>query len=262
MTNIINSLKQFGLKEKEIKIYLALIQSSPSTVQNISRLTSIPRATVYQRLENLKKIGLIDFVIDSTGKLIKAIHPKYLISLAQKRVEKSIKLKDNIMNVMPDLLSIYQPIESKAKVMHFEGIQAVRRMIMNYDMEAKDKNLYGYATYEMTEILGKNFIYEQYHKKFFKKGYIDHFIMSDCKENKKYFNWVKNYKLYKKGRIIVKKLPEKLFNLRVNVAIYDDKYSISLMKGGKVFGVLIQNKEIHDHQMELFMFLWNKAIRI
>jgi predicted transcriptional regulator len=262
MSDINSVLKQLGLNEKEVEIYLALIQSGPASVQNISRSTGISRSTVYQRIDNLKKARLVNWEYGDKGKVIKANRPEELKEVIEKRVEESQKLQSDFEKVLPEFTNLFQPTTTKAKVLYFEGAEGLKRQIFNYDMEAKDKDLYGYATMSMVPVLGNDFVVNVYHKKFWDKGYRDHYIMGDCKENQKFFKEVKSTKLYKNKRIFIKKLPVKLFNPKVSVAIYDDKYSIQLMKSGKPFGVLIQNQEIKDHQMDLFRIAWKAAEEI
>ena len=258
MSDINKTLKRLGLNDKEIRIYLSLIQTGPSPVQNISRATSISRSTVYQRLENLRERGLVIFEQGTKGTVVRAIHPRKLKELITKRVEESTKLADSFEKILPELLNLYQPITTKAKVMHFEGVEGLQRMIYNYEMEAKYKKIYGYTTVRIDYVLGKDFI-KKYHQKFFTKGYIDHFIISNNKENQSYLKSVKGSTLYKTKRIFVRKLPQKVFDPKVSVSIFDDKYTISLMKAGKPFGVIIQNQEIVEHQMDIFKILWKMA---
>ncbi|MBU0975247.1 MAG: helix-turn-helix domain-containing protein [Patescibacteria group bacterium] len=261
MPTVNSVLKQLELNDKEIKVYLALIQSGPSSVQNISRVTSISRSTVYQRIENLKKAGLVIFEFGDKGQVVRAIHPDKLKEIIEKRVEESKKLSAEFDSILPELANIYQPTSTKAKILHFEGKDGIQRMIYDYEMEAKSRNLYGYTTIMLDKITGKEFN-RKYHKKFYKKGYKDHFLMSDSKGSRAYFTEVKSYWLYKEGRIFVRKLPQSIFNPKVNVSIYDDKYSIALIKKGKPFGVIIQNEEIAQHQLEIFKILWNQSEEI
>lgn len=263
MSTINSVLKQLDLNDKEIKIYISLLQSGPSSVQNISRATSISRSTVYQRLENLKKLGVVFFEHGEKGQVMKAIHPEKLKEIIESRVEKSKRLASEYENILPELVNIYQPTSTKAKVIHFEGIEGIRRMIYNYEMEAKDRNIYGYTVETISNLLGSEFI-KKYHDKFIKKNYRDHFIMSDNAENKKYFDFLISgkSKLFNEKRIIVKTLPQDKFLPKVTTSIYDDKYAIALMKEAKPFGVIIQNAEIAEHQLEIFKILWNQAVGI
>ena len=261
MDNIINALKQLGLNDKEVEIFLSLLKSGPISVQQLARLTNISRSTVYQRLDTLNAQGLIVFERGEKGVMVRTVTPKEVGKIIEERIAKTQKLLSEFNVILPQLEDIYQPNFSKTKVMYFEGVKGLQQMIYNYDMEAKNKNLYGYTTVAINKVLGMSFI-KKYHEKFLKKGYRDHFIMSDNKENKEYLKTVKDSKLFIMKKIFVRKLPEKIFNPKVSVSMYDDKYTISLMRGGKPFGVIIENQEIANHQMEIWRILWNSALEI
>jgi sugar-specific transcriptional regulator TrmB len=258
MSDITTTLKQFNLSDNEVRIYLSLLQTGPSSIQSISRATLIPRSTVYQRIESLLDKGFLVEEVGEKGQIVRAINPSNLREIVDKRVKKSRKLKHNFESILPELTSLYKPASSKTKVMHFIGIEGLQRMIYNHEMEAENKNIYGYTTNQISDILGQNFIWK-YHEKFLKKGYTDHFIMSKNKKNKEYFDTINELEVFKKGKIRVRTLPEKTFNPKVTVSIYDDKYAIAQVVKGKPFGVIIQNEEIVKHQMEIFNILWKTA---
>lgn len=56
-------LKQLGLSDKDIEIYLSGLKLGPSSVQEISRKAGVKRSTTYLIFENLKKMGLAITVI-------------------------------------------------------------------------------------------------------------------------------------------------------------------------------------------------------
>jgi sugar-specific transcriptional regulator TrmB len=158
MSDIKQTLGKLNLNDKEIDIYLALLKSGPASVQNVSRSTSISRSTVYQRLENLKNAGLVNFEFGEKGKAVKAIHPEKLKEIIDKKVMESRKLSNDYNAILPELSNLYQPVSTKSKVMYFEGLSGLKRMIMNYEMEAKNKDLYGFSAYKEFKFIKLIFI--------------------------------------------------------------------------------------------------------
>ncbi|MCK5266986.1 MAG: helix-turn-helix domain-containing protein, partial [Spirochaetes bacterium] len=53
------SLRKFGLKDKEIKIYLTLLTLGPSSVRKIALEANINRGTGYDILKKLIEMGLV-----------------------------------------------------------------------------------------------------------------------------------------------------------------------------------------------------------
>jgi sugar-specific transcriptional regulator TrmB len=59
-------LKKLGLKEKEVKVYLAGLEVGPNSIKNIAEKVKIPRPTVYEIVKKLEEKGL--FVETKKGK--------------------------------------------------------------------------------------------------------------------------------------------------------------------------------------------------
>jgi sugar-specific transcriptional regulator TrmB len=54
-------LAQFGLSDKEVTTYLALVELGPSPVRSIAAHTKINRGSTYDALKALKEQGLVTF---------------------------------------------------------------------------------------------------------------------------------------------------------------------------------------------------------
>src|SRR5258708_27934173 len=54
-------LKNFGLSEKEISVYLALVELGPSSVREISAKSKVNRGTTYDILRALIKLGIASY---------------------------------------------------------------------------------------------------------------------------------------------------------------------------------------------------------
>jgi len=51
-------LKKLGLKDKEVKVYLAGLELGPNSIKNIAEKVKIPRPTVYEIVKKLEEKGL------------------------------------------------------------------------------------------------------------------------------------------------------------------------------------------------------------
>ena len=58
---IIPILKQLGFSEKEIKVYLTLLKSGPSSVRTLAQVSGINRGTTYDILKSLIAQGLVSY---------------------------------------------------------------------------------------------------------------------------------------------------------------------------------------------------------
>ena len=102
------SLKLFGLNEKEQEVYLLLIKHDWITALELSRHSSIKRTTVYRILESLTKRGLAEVQIGDKTTHYNAADPKQFESLVLEKEKKAKQLR----NSLNDLQQFFQPLMS------------------------------------------------------------------------------------------------------------------------------------------------------
>lgn len=125
-------LKEIGLDDYEIKIYLALLQERTSTAMAISRRTKIERTTVYRVLESLIDKGLASFIVENKVKKFNAIAPeKLLIQLKEKEEE----LK-KILPELNNLSKLRKDVEPNIEI--YRGLSGIKSMIRDILVLRKD----------------------------------------------------------------------------------------------------------------------------
>ena len=77
-------LKQLGFGDKEIKVYLTVLEQGKTTPANIALLTGINRSTVYSIAKDLLEKGVIAEDIAGTKGYLVALPPSDLKNLAKK----------------------------------------------------------------------------------------------------------------------------------------------------------------------------------
>ena len=121
----VEELKEFGLSEKEAKVYLALLELEVATVQEIAKAAEVNRSSAYVVLESLKKRGLVSV---SGGKKVQkyvVAPPDRLVRMAEQRAKKHADIKSRIGNILPDLKSLYKGTKQKPRVQVFEGVENI-----------------------------------------------------------------------------------------------------------------------------------------
>ena len=73
-------LKKFGLSDKEIAVYEALIELGPSPVRLIAQKSKVNRGTTYDILKSLLDTGLVTYFNKQTHQYFSAEPPEKLIS--------------------------------------------------------------------------------------------------------------------------------------------------------------------------------------
>lgn len=77
--------RELGFTEREIKVYLALLELGSTTVGPITTKTRLQSAKVYETLDKLKERGLVSYVIVSKTKYFQAADPKEILNLMEER---------------------------------------------------------------------------------------------------------------------------------------------------------------------------------
>jgi sugar-specific transcriptional regulator TrmB len=103
--SINTTLKELGLNDKEVEVYLALLKHGKSTPASLSKLTKINRATVYNIAKSLQAKGII--AEDLSGKML-YFTPLPPDSLEQiiKRPIRELQEKESLVKKAIDQLSL------------------------------------------------------------------------------------------------------------------------------------------------------------
>ncbi len=85
---LLKQLQNFGLSEKEGKIYLALLELEMATVFEVAKQSGINRSSAYVVLEALKKKGLVGISDDKKVRKYIAASPETLLHSAKTAAQK------------------------------------------------------------------------------------------------------------------------------------------------------------------------------
>ena len=115
-------LRELGLSDKEIKIYLTLLKLGQSTVNLIAKKANLNRVTCYDVLKYLQEKGLVSYVIKSGVKYYESAEPRKLLGDLQ---EKQAKLK----SILPELEALKQSVNEKPSIEVYEGVKGLKTII-------------------------------------------------------------------------------------------------------------------------------------
>ncbi len=115
-------LIDYGLSEKEAKIYVLCIKTGEVTANRLIELSRIPRGTVYDLLERLRIRGLITSVIKNKTTVFSANDPGVLAKNLEEK-------KTNIERVIPRLRMLNQTITKPITLEVFEGFVGIKKIV-------------------------------------------------------------------------------------------------------------------------------------
>lgn len=115
------ALKKFGLNDKEIQVYLAILKLGSAPVRTIAAQADINRTTTHDVLNKLINEGLASFVDKQKHRYFTAESPEHLINALEVKKKQLEQTKTDINNILPELKSIYEKSGSKPRAKYFEG---------------------------------------------------------------------------------------------------------------------------------------------
>lgn len=241
MNNIIETIKNIGLTDKESKIYLAALQKNSQTVTEIARQAKINRVTAYSILEKLIKKGIISFFKKAQVKYFNAVDPEILYKNYKTKLE-------DLKKSLPELKRI-KGDTPHPQIQYFEGIDGIKAIYA--DTLTSKTEILNYANSKIIRSLWPNYDEEYVMKRVKKKIYLrgiapfDEYGLKVQKEDKK-----NHREIYL--------VPGNEFGFTNEINIYDNKVAITSFKQN-VSGIIIENEEIANTQRDIFKMAWQFA---
>ena len=141
------TLQAFGLSEPEANIYLALLEIGPQPASVIAKKAGLKRGHTYNVLTFLLEKGVIQEFTKDKVKYFTCSSPLVLVSLLERRGEEIESKKRTLIQVIPDLERIRNPMAVQPKVRLFQGIEGIKE-IYEDTLREKDPNLYAIGDFD------------------------------------------------------------------------------------------------------------------
>jgi len=238
----IQALKDLGLSEKEIKVYVAGLKLGLANVSSYAEKANLPRTTIYDLLKSLKEKGLASYVIKSGVKYFSVANPKELLEKLQ---EKEKKIKE----ILSELENLQKVSIEKPKVEFYQGLEGIKTVAD--DIIKKPKTTY----FAFISEKALKFI-PIYHLQYRRKR----------KERKIFVNIItektpvtEELKRKDKEELRETRFLEKVMkNSVTSFFIYGNKIAYIIATEMEQVGVIIENKDIAEFQKKIFDQLWKK----
>lgn len=242
----ISILKKLGLDDKEIKIYLKLLEYGAISVRGLAEISELNRGTTYDILKRLQEIGLVSYYYQEKKQKFVAEEPEKLLELLKNKEQEIKEVENKILAIIPELKSIQGKEGSTPTSKFYENKSGIRAILddLLFSMSETGEDEKEYYIYSSTEASSDiNKAYPNFTKERIKKG-----IRVKC------------ISLAKGGG--VHGLDERRWmdtdeDSATFILIYANKCAfISRDSQGVPVGVIIENKMIYETQKIIFSKLW------
>ncbi|VVC03958.1 Sugar-specific transcriptional regulator TrmB [Candidatus Bilamarchaeum dharawalense] len=236
-----NLLKELGLTNNEVEVYLKLLMSDSITVNILAERTGMHRQVCYDALDRLLEKGFVSYVVKEGKKNFQALPPEQLVVYAE-------DMKSRLEQMVPDLKKVSLMPKDETFVEVYKGKNVVRTILRDMLDHMK-------RTRETALIFGVD------ESKF--KEY-------DQPATEKYINDLRKFNLREKllsfegateffsgPQSEYRLLPIEFFNPNPTY-VYGDKV-VFLVWGSPMHAVMIKSKEAADVNRKQFNILWKLA---
>ena len=238
----ITILKKIGLNDKEIKVYLSLLEYGAVSIRGLADITGLNRGTVYDILKKLQNQGLASYYHKEKKQQFVAEEPEKLLKIINDKTEKLQKAKNSLKELIPELSSLKDKGPDKPVTKFYEGKPGIKFILEDLlSTVLKDNEYYIYSATNASDDLNNaypNFTRDRIKKKIH----------------------VKAISLAKGGTL--SGLDERRWlgtedESATFIIIYSNKCAfISRDARNQPVGVIIENKMIYETQKKIFLQLW------
>lgn len=238
-------LIKLGLNEKEVKIYLALLELGEGNIQQISKKSKVKRTTVYDIIESLKEKGLLG---QTTRK--KRI---YYLAEDPRKLEDNLEDKKNIFRkVLPELLSITNILDKKPKIKYYEGGEGIKEVYRD-TLKYPNQELLAWVSAEAVSSFDPEFLNEYYLPRRLKNKIWVRAIAPNKPYMQKY-KLLDEKSLRRTKLISIENIP-----LEVEINLYGNN-KIAIMSFEEKLSLIIESKKIFNTLKSIFEMNWKLLV--
>ena len=232
-------LKNYGLSEKEAKIYFVCLKMGSASVVSIARASKLPKSTCYDRLNSLIDKGLISQIVKNSTRFYEAADPKVFMNLIDEK-------KKQIESIIPSLSTYKNTAPEKPNVTFYEGIGGIKTILSDIISCGLEVRILGnFSNFEqVTRHVAPQFIKKRVEKKISCR-----YISEESSISKKVQE--------KEGVELRETKITSIMNKQdAEMYIYGTKTAFVVMSRNEPVGVIIDNASISKLQRALFDNLW------
>lgn len=241
------ALKKFGLDKDEAAVYVASLQSGPSTISQIANQAKVKRTTAYLIARSLIEKGLLGQYKARNGLNVVAQPPEFLVSQLEER-------KKEISSILPQLKAIVKKEFFRPQVRYFEGKQGYFDVCEDTLQKHASEILWFGDPSEIYKVIGEKYDNEYYIPTRIKRNIRLRALLLKNSWSEK-LKTQTNYSLLRQ----IEFLPNNC-SLHSTKFIYQNKVAfISSIK--ELISVVVESKDLAEMERSQFELLWKLVVK-
>lgn len=249
-------LKMLGLDEKEIWVYLKLLQTGPNRASVIAYQLKLPRTTVQNILARLESEDIVKKSLDKNTAVYATVHPEELILITEIKKRKLNrdfeKVTDSLKKVVPEMVGMMHGNINIPNIRFYRGEDGVRKVL--WDTLTSKTELKDFANvdamFKYVRPINDEYVVEREKTSITKRS-----ILLDTPFAREVYSGGYSSKSHKGYKWISRDLYP--FSIEMNV--YDGKVSYLTYVENDLVGVIIENDYIYEMHDSMWNFVWDHS---
>lgn len=249
-------MRNLGLNENEIKVYLYLLTHGESIVSIVAKRLEMKRVTTYSTLESLEKKEVISSFIKNNVAHFDAVEPDDIVELCEQKVTEMQRLQRKASELKDEFYKLRQKgkmpkLEIRGKIKYYEGLEAVTDLIQETLQENNKEQLcFGLNSYH-TELAGDD--WGAYTKKRVQKGMAVKSIQPDTAAAIDYKK--RDPKELRQTRLV----PHDKFPGNCEINVIGNMIAMYTTHGREPMGMKMYNPDMAQALKSLFDLAWERS---
>lgn len=234
------TLKELGLTDNEIRVYLLLLKKGTLNPSEIAEKLGLHRGYIYDTLQRMQEKEFVSSVLQNNKKFFQAIPPENLVEQLKFKTE-------SLQKIVPDLNQLAETIKEKTQVQLHKGKRVYRTLLKDIIATAQKNEtilLIGVDEEKLLEEVEPIYL-EQYFMIIKEKNIKEKVIMK--KGNKKYSIPNVTHKFLDEKYI--GNVEQIIYNDKVATFILDEPYHL----------IIIENSQVAQTYKKQFELFWKVA---
>jgi sugar-specific transcriptional regulator TrmB len=244
----ISQLENIGLKEKEAKVYIALLKNGESLANRLAKETEILRSSIYDYLDVLVEKGFVSYAIKSGKKYFHAVNPSKILDNFE---EQKRREQEALEEIIPKLSEFQNTSKKKTSVEIFEGKEGIKTAF-SYILKDNPKEILVYGSSGVAHKL-LPFYMEHWHNQRIKQKIHIKIIYNDVPESRERIKSGPPVKF-----MDIKFMPIKSFSL-TGIMVYDNKVITIMANPESPLAIIIESDDISKQYEQNFEVMWKIA---
>lgn len=238
-------LKELGLIDNEVKVYLCLLKRGPSLASDIAEETGLHRTHAYDILNSLVKKSVVTHIIRENRKYFQATNPEQLESLLKDKEEQLRKSEEKLKLLIGELKQISALHKPSLLASIYEGQKGFKALLEDILRRKQNYLVIGYnpKAEESLKYFLPGFYKKRLKAKIKRKAIVDPVFRGGT--------WVEEQKL--------QEIRFFKYNFPMGIIIYGDRVVMTIIQETGQIAVVIENQKVADNFKKLFDDLWEQA---